>query len=72
MIESNDAIFDTSPSEAPWSVWQTEVLQVIQTEFRGVLEDVSSEDIDWSAWRPLYDQGCSAREAVRSAFGRVA
>lgn len=55
-----------------WSCWQTEVLQIIHAEFVGVLESVSWEDVDWQAWRPLFEQGFSAREAVRSAFGRVA
>jgi hypothetical protein len=55
-----------------WSSWQTEVLQIIHAEFSGVLEAISWDDVDWSAWRPLFDQGYSACEAVRSAFGRVA
>lgn len=55
-----------------WSRWQTEVLQIIHAEFGGVLEAISWDDVDWNAWRPLFDQGCSACEAVRSAFGRVA
>ena len=55
-----------------WSSWQMEVLQIIHSEFVGVLEAVSWDDVDWNAWRPLFDQGHSARDAVHSAFGRVA
>jgi hypothetical protein len=55
-----------------WSRWQAEVLQIIHADFGGVLESVSWDDVDWNAWRPLFDQGYSACEAVRSAFGRVA
>ena len=55
-----------------WARWQTEVLQIINAEFGGVLEAISWDDVDWNAWRALFDQDYSACEAVRSAFGRVA
>lgn len=55
-----------------WSLWQTEVLHIIHADLGGVLEAVSWDDVDWNAWRPLFDQGYSACEAVRSAFGKVA
>jgi hypothetical protein len=59
-------------ADESWLPWQTEVLQIIHADFGGVLEAISWDDVDWSAWRPLFDQGYSACEAVRSAFGRVA
>ncbi len=59
-------------TEKLWLQWQHDVLNVIQREFCSVLDRVEWDDIDWDAWRPLYDRGCSAEEAVRSAFGRVA
>ena len=59
-------------AEEGWTRWQAEVLQMIHADFGGVLESVSWDDVDWNAWRPLFDQGYSACEAVRSAFGRVA
>jgi hypothetical protein len=55
-----------------WLQWQHDVLKVIQSEFCSVLDRVEWDDIDWDAWRPLYERGCSAQVAVRSAFGRVA
>jgi hypothetical protein len=55
-----------------WAQWQRDVLCVIRAEFHGVLQEVRDEDIDWAAWRPLFEQGCSAREAVHSSFGQVA
>ena len=65
---SDDAI---STNER-WNEWQHEVLSVIDSNFRNVLDTVEWDDIDWDAWRPLFNQGCSAKDAVRSAFGRVA
>lgn len=59
-------------TEERWQVWQHEVLSVIHSDFRNVLDTVEWDDIDWDAWRPLFEQGCSPRDAVRNAFGRVA
>jgi hypothetical protein len=55
----------------PWLEWQRAVVALIRQDFDNVLADVSSEDIDWDAWRPLYDAGCSPREAVDRAFLKV-
>ncbi len=64
---SNEASVDDR-----WHEWQLEVLSVIRSDFRSVLDDVEWDDIDWDAWRSLYEQGSSARDAVKNAFGRVA
>jgi hypothetical protein len=58
--------------EEAWNQWQRDVLCVIRADFHSVLQEVSEEDIDWAAWRPLFEQGCSARAAVHSSFGQVA
>jgi hypothetical protein len=63
---------DANDTQERWSEWQHEVLSVIDSDFRNVLDSVEWDDIDWDAWRPLFDQGCSAKDAVRNAFGRVA
>jgi hypothetical protein len=57
----------------PWTDWQQQVVAVIRKDFHDVLEEVGEDDIDWEAWRPLYEQGCSADIAVDKAFvrGRV-
>lgn len=55
-----------------WDTWRHSVLDTIQTDFHGVLDRVSWDDLDWDAWRPLFEQGASARDAVHSAFGKVA
>ena len=67
----------TSPSSVSnipvgnaWSDWRGEVVAIIRSEFRGVLDHIQEDDIDWDAWRPLYDQGRSAKAAVDHAFVR--
>lgn len=56
----------------PWIEWQNEVVALIRQDFQSVLADIGEEDIDWDAWRSLFDEGCSPREAVDRAFLRVA
>jgi hypothetical protein len=68
----NIATSDRAESQDDWVRWQADVLESIQSEFCGVIESVGWDDVDWGAWRPLFDQGYSAREAVHQAFGRVA
>jgi hypothetical protein len=55
-----------------WREWQQQVLAIIRSDFRSVLADVEWDDIDWETWQPLFEQGASPREAVQTAFGRVA
>ena len=56
----------------PWNDWQQQVVAVIREDFRGVLDEVGEDDIDWETWRPFYDQGCSPVAAVDRAFLRDA
>jgi len=51
-----------------WLEWQQAVVQLISKDFSDVLTEVGEEDVDWDAWRPLYDQGLSPRDAVADAF----
>ena len=62
---SNDGFFD------PWAQWRQQVVAIIRAEYPEVLQDINQEDIDWDAWRPLFDQGLSAPRAVDDAFLRV-
>lgn len=54
----------------PWQQWRAGVVAEIQCDFREVLDDVKDADIDWDAWRPLYEEGRSPRAAVDRAFLR--
>lgn len=54
-----------------WSDWQYKVVAIIRHEYEEVLSDVENEDIDWDAWRPLYDEGRSPRAAVEWALAKI-
>lgn len=56
----------------PWTDWQQHVVALIRDQFHDVLDEVGADDIDWEAWRPLYEQGCSPEIAVDKAFLRSA
>lgn len=54
----------------PWFDWRRQVVAVIRSNFRGVLGDVGEDDVDWEAWRSLYEEGRSPEAAVDRAFLR--
>lgn len=51
-----------------WHEWQQAVVKLIREDLSEVLTEVGEEDVDWDAWRPLYVQGLSPRDAVADAF----
>jgi hypothetical protein len=51
-----------------WAEWQQDVVKLIREDFSQVLTQVGEEDVDWDAWRPLYEQGLSPKAAVADAF----
>jgi len=53
-----------------WVYWQQEVVETIRDLYHELFSDVEREDIDWDAWRPLFDEGRSPRAAVNCAFVR--
>lgn len=56
----------------PWLEWRRHVVALIRRDFDGVLTEISDDVVDWEAWRPLYEEGCSPRMAVDRAFLRAA
>jgi hypothetical protein len=56
--------------QQPWVQWRAGVVKVIRFDFRDVLDEVGDGDIDWEAWRPLYEEGRSPQAAVDRAFLR--
>lgn len=54
-----------------WAHWQDSVIAVIRRDFHDVLPNLAQEDIDWDAWRPLFDEGRTPEEAVSSALTRI-
>lgn len=57
-------------SRQSWTNWQCGVLDAIREDFHGVLDRIGEDDVDWPAWRPLYEQGYSPRAAVNRALLR--
>lgn len=53
-----------------WAQWRASVLAIIRYDFGDVLPSVGDGDVDWEAWRPLFDEGRSPQSAVDSAFMR--
>jgi hypothetical protein len=53
-----------------WLEWREQVIAIIRADFAELLPDIGENDIDWDAWRPLYEEGHSARAAVDRAFVR--
>lgn len=62
---SNDGFFDA------WTRWRRQVVLEIRAVFPEVLQDIGDADIDWDAWRPLFEQGLTPVAAVDVAFVRV-
>jgi hypothetical protein len=54
----------------PWSQWQNEVVSLLKGDFEQTLGHISLDDVDWSSWRPLYEQGRSPRSAIERALER--
>jgi hypothetical protein len=53
-----------------WTDWRQGVVAVIRTEFRDIFNEIDDADIDWEAWRPLFDEGRTPQAAVDKAFVR--
>jgi hypothetical protein len=53
-----------------WYQWRAGVVDVIRCDFRDVLDQVDDSDVDWDAWRPLFEEGRSPQAAVDRAFLR--
>lgn len=69
MIESGEQReMNNNVDTQTWCEWQQAVVKLIREDFSEVLTQVGEEDVDWDAWRPLYEQGLSPRDAVADAF----
>lgn len=60
----------TNLSRKSWVQWQQEVLQLLEQELGEALGQVRLSDVDWYAWRPLFDEGRNARAAIDRALER--
>jgi hypothetical protein len=53
-----------------WFQWRASVIAIIHYDFGRVLSHLTDKDIDWAAWRPLFEAGSSPQFAVDPAFLR--
>lgn len=53
-----------------WSEWKRAVVSSIRLYLGDALTDISEDDVDWDAWRSLYESGCSPAMAVNRAYLR--
>lgn len=53
-----------------WAEWQRDVLAILRSDFRDVLDQISLEDVDWQAWLCFYLEGRTASAAVDRALER--
>lgn len=53
-----------------WIDWQQEVLQLLEKELGEAIGRVRLSDVEWGAWRPLFDEGRSASSAIDRALER--
>jgi hypothetical protein len=51
-----------------WTEWQIEVVKLLKRDFEEILGQISTEEIDWPAWHPYYQQGRSPRSAIERAL----
>jgi hypothetical protein len=58
----------TMMSILSWSVWKIEIIKVLRRVPYELFADLGQEDVDWEAWKPLYDLGCDPIAAVAQAI----
>lgn len=57
-----------------WEAWIDEVYQVMLNDYPQIFGSTGSQpqmqrgEVDWEQWRPWYDEGLSAREAVAKSL----
>lgn len=54
-----------------WSRWQREVVTTVREHYPDLFQFLRQEDIDWDAWRPLFDEGYDAEQAVNQALSGI-
>ncbi|HTC14622.1 MAG TPA: hypothetical protein VK695_02345 [Steroidobacteraceae bacterium] len=55
---------------ASWLNWQRSVLDLLRSDVADAFEYIGMDDLDWAAWRRLYEQGCTPRAAINRALER--
>ena len=53
-----------------WAQWQLAVVALLRADFSEVLQHIGFDEVDWDAWRGLYEEGRTPRAAVDRALER--
>lgn len=56
---------DLETSIESWTHWQKAVVELLQVEF-----PISFHEVDWDAWKPLYEHGRTPKSAIDRALER--
>lgn len=58
------------PAPLPWTHWQAGVVQALRVELRDIDPAIGPADIDWQAWRGLFEDGYPPYPAVLRGLER--
>ena len=59
---------DREPKLESYDRWQQDVVRLLHESYAEVLGSVALNDIEWSAWKPFFDNGLAPRRAIDRAF----
>ena len=48
-----------------WKQWKDGVLYLMRTKYRMAFGDIKSSDMDWEAWKEMYDDGLTPDDAIQ-------
>lgn len=51
-----------------WRIWRENVIAIIRTKYHDLFPYLQHSEIDWDAWKPLYEQGHTPQTAVASGL----
>ena len=47
-----------------WGKWKEEVLYLMRTKYRMAFGDIKPSDMDWEAWKEMYDDELAPDDAI--------
>jgi hypothetical protein len=58
------------PSQLGWDQWREAIVTLLRTELSDTLRHIGLDDVEWDAWRCLFEAGHSPQAAVNRALER--
>lgn len=65
-----EAMLTLIDEKQPWIQWQHSVVRLLRADFNEALHHIGFDEVDWTSWRALYDEGRSPRAAIDRALER--